>query len=141
LSTGSDRLKHFLLYQGPALGFAAVIIFMSSLPGSAIPTMPFLNGDKLVHCLEFGLFGMLLFRAFRFPPLTHNPYRLTVVVGMLFAASDELHQLFVPGRYCDILDFIADSLGIIVFAWISSRQHPLPAPPKTPGKPEAHSPI
>jgi VanZ family protein len=135
LSTGIDHLKHFLLYHAPALGYAAVIVFMSSLPGSYVPEMPFLNGDKLVHGLEFGLLGMLLFRAFRFPPLCQSPFRLALAVGIPFAATDEIHQLFVPGRYCDIMDFLVDCLGIILFAWISSRQHPMPAPPKAPEVP------
>ena len=129
MSTGIDQLKHFLLYHAPALGYAALIIFMSSIPGYELPSAPFLNGDKLVHALEFGLFGMLLFRAVRFPPLCQSPFRLALALGIPFAATDEIHQLFVPGRSCDILDFLADCAGIILFAWISSRQHPMPAPP------------
>ena len=126
MSAGIDYLKHFLLYHAPAIGYAALIFFMSSFPGYELPEIPFLNGDKLAHGLEFGLFGMLLFRAFRFPPLSQSPFRLALAVGILYAASDEIHQLFVPGRSCDITDFIADSLGIILFAWISARQHPMP---------------
>ena len=133
MSTGIDHLKHFFLYHAPVLGYAALIFFMSSLPGYELPEMPFLNGDKLVHGLEFGLFGMLLFRAFRFPPLCQSPFRLALAVGIPFAASDEIHQLFVPGRSCDIFDFLVDCLGLIFFAWISARQHPMPEPPKIQG--------
>ena len=111
-----------------------LIFFMSSLPSSKLPSLPFINGDKLVHCLEFGLLGMLLFRAFRFPPLCQSPFRLAMAVGIPFAASDEIHQLFTPGRSCDIFDFLVDCLGLIIFAWISSRQHPMPVPSKTPEK-------
>jgi VanZ family protein len=113
----------------------ALIFFMSSLPGQDLPEMPFLNGDKLVHLLEFGLLGMLLFRAFRFPPISQSPFRMALAVGIPFAASDEIHQLFTPGRSCDVLDFLVDIIGIMVFAWISARQHPLPAPPKVPEAP------
>ncbi len=113
----------------------AAIVAMSSFPGDNLPEMPVLNGDKIVHLLEFGLLGMLLFRAFRFPPLSQSPFRLTLAVGVPFAASDEIHQLFVPGRYCDVFDFLADCIGIILFAWIASRQHPMPEPPKPPATP------
>jgi VanZ family protein len=27
---------------------------------------------------------------------------------------DELHQLFIPGRSCDILDWTADTAGVII---------------------------
>jgi VanZ family protein len=33
---------------------------------------------------------------------------------MAYALSDEIHQRFVPGRSCEFLDFVADSLGIVV---------------------------
>ena len=129
MSGASNRLSRFLVYQAPAILYAAVIFFMSSLPGSEMPDMPFRFGDKLVHALEFGLFGMLLFRAFRFPHSHPNPFRMTLLFGILFAASDEIHQLFVPGRFCEVVDFLADSTGLALFAWISMRMHPLTSPP------------
>lgn len=132
MSTGIDRLRHFFLYHAPAFAYGCVIIIMSSLPGGELPVLPFLNGDKLVHALEFGLFGLLLFRALRFPPISQSPFRLTLALGIPFAALDEIHQLFVPGRFCDVFDFLADCIGIIVFAAISARQHPMPEQRNTP---------
>ena len=35
------------------------------------------------------------------------------MVGVLYAISDEIHQLFVPGRTGCILDVGIDTLGII----------------------------
>ncbi len=105
---------------------------MSSLRGNEVPEMPFRFGDKLVHGLEFGLFGMLLFRAFRFPGSHPNPYRMTLLFGILYAASDEIHQLFVPGRFCSVGDFIVDSAGLALFALISMRKHPLPSQEASP---------
>ncbi len=131
LSGAIDRLRRFLVFQAPALAYAAVIYYMSSLPGSEVPDMPFQFGDKLVHALEFGLFGMLLFRAFRFPDSHPNPYRMTLAFGILYAASDEIHQLFVPERFCAVSDFLADCTGLAFFAWISLRMHPVPPPPPT----------
>jgi VanZ family protein len=53
---------------------------------------------------------------------------MTVIISVLYAASDELHQLFVPGRMCDLNDFIVDSIGVIIFAGISAKLNPLPRP-------------
>jgi VanZ family protein len=119
----AERFVRFLFFQGPALGYAAVIFLMSSLPGSEVPPLNFPFGDKFVHCLEFGLFGILLFRAFRFPNSHPNPYRMTLAFGILYAASDEIHQMFVPGRFCTVGDFLADSIGLALFAAISMKIH------------------
>jgi VanZ family protein len=35
-----------------------------------------------------------------------------LIIGCLFALSDEFHQSFVPGRTSEIGDIIADCLGI-----------------------------
>lgn len=36
-----------------------------------------------------------------------------MIIGILYACTDEFHQKFVPGRTCSIKDVIIDSLGII----------------------------
>ena len=35
-------------------------------------------------------------------------------ISLFYALSDEVHQLFVPGRYCSLGDFFIDSSGIIL---------------------------
>ena len=43
------------------------------------------------------------------------------VVGTLYAASDEIHQLFVPGRSGQLRDVLLDSAGVaagILLAWM-----------------------
>jgi VanZ family protein len=37
-----------------------------------------------------------------------------MVGGLLYAVSDELHQLFVPGREATLLDLGFDALGILI---------------------------
>jgi len=70
------------------------------------------------------LFGILLFRAFRYPRPFLHPYLLTLGVGVPYAALDEIHQLFVPGRNCSTIDFVMDVLGLMIFAGISAKMHP-----------------
>ena len=38
---------------------------------------------------------------------------IALVISALYAASDELHQYFVPGRSCEIRDVMIDSLGAL----------------------------
>ncbi len=37
-----------------------------------------------------------------------------IVISILYAISDELHQYFVPGRACRFLDVCIDSSGVLV---------------------------
>ena len=36
-----------------------------------------------------------------------------ILILILYAISDEVHQLFVPGRACTILDILVDLTGIL----------------------------
>ncbi|MHB9027609.1 MAG: VanZ family protein [Candidatus Latescibacterota bacterium] len=131
MSGKHDRLRSLLVAKAPALLYMGVIFFMSSLPGYEVPSLNFRFGDKFVHLLEFGLLGMFLYHFFRSPqPLVSHPWIATVIVGVLYAASDEIHQLFTPGRMCELADFIVDSIGVAVFAGISAKLNPLSHPKK-----------
>ena len=37
-----------------------------------------------------------------------------VLAGVLWGVLDEIHQAFVPGRSADLLDLVADSVGIVI---------------------------
>lgn len=39
---------------------------------------------------------------------------LVLIIGVLFAASDEVHQIFVPNREGSIADLIIDVAGIAI---------------------------
>ena len=69
---------------------------------------------KLAHYSIYALGGILI--------LLHiNLYKIKEkrkiilgwVVGTLYAITDEIHQLFVPGRSGEIRDVFLDSLGVI----------------------------
>jgi VanZ family protein len=47
------------------------------------------------------------------------------IIAVIFAASDEFHQTFVPSREGTILDVLIDSLGVgavTLFNWIKNRE-------------------
>jgi VanZ family protein len=50
-----------------------------------------------------------------------------VLLVIVYGASDEFHQYFVPGRQADVFDLMADSLGAVVLVagvWVWERMHP-----------------
>ena len=106
-------MKRFLRIHAPALAWAILIFILSSMTRLHPPDLGFHAQDKLAHAVEYGIFGWLLSRSFHL--LTPNHAKavfLVLFLGSLYAASDELHQLFVPGRRADIFDFLADAAGL-----------------------------
>lgn len=67
---------------------------------------------KAAHLCEFALLGSLLYLALRSYGVTGIWWSLCV--GILYAASDEIHQLFVPGRLGCITDVLIDAIGVAV---------------------------
>lgn len=43
-----------------------------------------------------------------------RPQLFSVIFGVAYALSDEVHQKFVPGRSADVFDFLADCIGVIL---------------------------
>ncbi len=41
-------------------------------------------------------------------------YIVSVIIGLLYSITDEIHQLFIPGRSGEIRDVFIDTLGIIL---------------------------
>lgn len=76
--------------------------------------------DKLAHGLEYGILGILLFRAFQQTTQAIGSIKLAVICAVAFGLSDELHQWFVPHRQADIWDLVADTAGATFFilAWV-----------------------
>jgi VanZ family protein len=99
--------------HAPALAWAILIFTLSSIPRLHSPNLGFHAQDKLAHALVYGVFGWLLFRSFQSltPNRTWSVF-LILLLGAAFGASDELHQMFVPGRRADVFDFLADAAGL-----------------------------
>jgi VanZ family protein len=125
-----------------ALGWAALIFGLSSIPGTDIPSVPIPSADKLVHLGMYGVLGFLWFRcarAWATPAAASSPRRArsrstwvwTVVAVLAYGVSDELHQAFVPLRSPDILDVLADlgggALGAGLAAAIATRRRERPS--------------
>lgn len=103
-----------MLAWGPAVLWAAAIFWVSSRPSVPLPSG--WGADKLSHFWAYTLLGFLLARgtaAYRLSP------RWAVLLGVLYGASDELHQHFVPGRSVEAADWAADALGVLAGVLLS----------------------
>lgn len=72
---------------------------------------------KCAHLAEYAVLALLLWRAVRKPsrgdtrPWRWSQAGLALALTVLYAATDELHQLCVPSRQGSIWDVLLDSLG------------------------------
>jgi VanZ family protein len=134
----------------PVVVWMAAIFIGSSQQG--LPTPESAVWDTLIkktgHVLEYSLLGVLLWRACHgsmerttneeaglsatsaMPanPGLLVPSVLTMILGGLYAASDELHQSFVPTRHGNLrdvtIDTVAVTLGMILLVlWRRCRSH------------------
>jgi VanZ family protein len=90
------------------VAWAAVIFAFSSIPdlGTGLGSWDLVL-RKLAHAAEFAVLGALLVRA-------TGRAGLAFGLGVLYALSDEVHQVFVPGRVGAPLDVAIDAIGVAV---------------------------
>jgi VanZ family protein len=107
----------FLRFHAPVLIYAGLIFWGSSISQvpNVLPGIDF--GDLILHLLEYSILGVLLGRsAFRWN-LKYPKTAILIItfgIGAAYAASDEIHQLFVPGRFSSIYDWLADIFGLAI---------------------------
>lgn len=65
---------------------------------------------KLAHFTEYFILGLLVYNMIY--NLNKKKY-MSIIICILYAISDEIHQLFVVGRSCNIIDMLIDSCGSI----------------------------
>ena len=129
----SRRTKLIIAWGAVAL-WAAFIFFMSAHTGSDFDgegplaavkrwlttlVAPLFGPDSDVvnvaaHFCEYVVLGALLFAALRVTrPEARSAALVAVAIALAsaYGASDEFHQLFVPGRMCDPADWLTDTLG------------------------------
>ncbi|MCX6640917.1 MAG: VanZ family protein [bacterium] len=108
----------------PLLIWLTAIFVMSSFHKTFIPQSKYISWDKVAHIIEFGILGYLTARAIYFSGVRFL-YRsfviMTILLGVLYAASDEFHQYFVPGRFASVYDVMADGIGVAIGLWIFYR--------------------
>lgn len=108
----------------PVIIWMTVIFTLSSIPGRKIPEVGIPHLDKLAHFVEYSILGFLVMRAFLNSGTGLDRSILAVLaisIAVLFAATDEWHQGFIPGRFTDIIDLTFDSIGSIAGVFIYKR--------------------
>jgi VanZ family protein len=132
-------MRRFVQYWGPPLALMGSIFFLSAqsnLPGAPSPWLEMLL-KKGGHATVYGVLAWLYWRA-----LDHHlgdrctPWTIHVasfLLALLYGASDEYHQTFVPGRNGNLFDVGIDGLGAAITTglnhWRQQRHSPDPSQP------------
>lgn len=92
---------------------AVLILLASGREAVAAPTwVP--HQDKIIHFFIFGLLATLVIRVDSIWRNLRWRGWLAIVLISLFGVADEFRQSFTPGRFVEIEDWAADTLGAIV---------------------------
>ena len=112
MKIGSQSI--FLGMWLPVFLWAGVIFALSSI--QQITVAEFFIWDfaakKVAHLTEYAVLYALFLRA------TEKNWILSFVMTMVYAASDEIHQSYVPGRTAAVYDLAFDFSGASISAYI-----------------------
>ena len=101
-----------------AILWMVLIFITSSIPSEEFPDVEFWGCAKLVHLVYFGVLYYLLEKVLRqqtrFPSLARRPVLVAFIFTILYGVSDEVHQLFTPGRHGQATDVLIDALGALI---------------------------
>ena len=104
----------FICVYLPLVIYWITLFILTTIPVDKVPRF-FNNQDKLEHFIAYCVLAFLLTLTLYFQKrsslLSSHAYLFTFIFTLAYGAIDELHQLFVPGRYCDFYDWLTDSFG------------------------------
>ena len=75
-------------------------------------------GDKLMHGLLYGVMALLLNYGLNFKSKKIFGFNMQVgaIIVLTFAGLEEITQYWLPSRTCDVFDFVADVVGVVLFS-------------------------
>jgi VanZ family protein len=139
--------RNFIKYWVPVIFWMCFIFWMSTETFSSQNTFPLIEAflrflvpkvssqgiglihtfiRKAGHVIEYFILGLLVFRAFRGDLTLSWSWRwsfFAVIVVLLWAATDEFHQSFVPTRRASAVDVGIDTAGGTLAQFVSALWH------------------
>ena len=107
--------KVYLVYL-PLAVYWIVLFIATSIPSEYVPSIGV--ADKFNHFFAYLVLSVLLYLTLYFQKkyliLKKYPGFFSLIIASLYGIFDELHQMLIPGRSAELLDWIADFVGIII---------------------------
>jgi VanZ family protein len=116
-----ERKKGLFVYT-PLVVYWLLLLAATSLPAQDVPSLGI--SDKINHFVAYlilaGLLHLALIYQRKSEFLFNYAFAASVIIASAYGALDEIHQIYVPGRFAELLDWIADFLGAITGAFLVS---------------------
>ena len=110
-----EKNKKLLVYT-PLVVYWIILFGATTLPAASMPSFGVV--DKVNHLLAYFILAILLFLTLLFQqkvPLSLNKAAAyALIICSLYGMLDEVHQIFIPGRSAEFLDFLADACGALL---------------------------
>ncbi len=116
------KINYYIKYWIPVTVWMIFIFYLSSLSNPIQQIIPekaliYFEFERFVyHLVEYLILSLLLYRALK--TTSKNPQTLAILISVIYAITDEIHQSFVPGRIPSVFDIAIDSFGVIVMQCI-----------------------
>jgi VanZ family protein len=117
----------------PAIAWFIVVAVLTLMPGNDLPKVGWLTRikyfDKIIH---IGLFGVLMFlfclpfikAPLPFSQKINRCIKIALVVSLWGLTIEFIQKYCVPGRDFELLDWAADSLGVLISLWLGLKLMP-----------------
>lgn len=106
--------NHNKISLGIVILIAITIFYLSSLSFEYYPVRTLTNIRSLLyHIFVFFLFTLFLLISLLQGKEKFSIFILAIAISIIYGISDEIHQFFVPGRFCSLLDVGVNGVGIL----------------------------
>lgn len=105
--------KTFFLWF-PVVSWAFVIFIFSAMPASPVSEIHWQDFifKKSAHVVEYAIFTIFLYRALHAGGISKKEAGIySIILAVIYGASDEFHQSFTPGREPKVRDVFFDTTG------------------------------
>jgi len=110
-----EKNKKLLVYT-PLVVYWIILFGATTLPAASMPSFGVV--DKVNHLSAYFILAILLFLTLLFqqkiPLAKKRVAAYALIICSLYGMLDEVHQIFIPGRSAEFLDFLADACGALL---------------------------
>ena len=107
--------KHNTLSWVITISIAAIIFYLSTLAFTGVGGTGY--GKNWIsiayHIVVFFFLSLFFFISLMKREKDYNLFLFAVLILIAYGVTDEIHQFFVPGRFCAILDICFDVIGVL----------------------------
>ena len=113
-----------LLVFTPFFLLWGILFTLTSIPSDSMPIELGIH-DKIEHLIAYFAFSGMLYLTLHFQnkfiSFSRNNILWTVFFSSIYGILDELHQIPIPGRYFDLLDLLANEIGIFLGVYLTYK--------------------